>query len=66
MFESLQQMAKMLDTQDKQDGGESKEDKGVLNFHIILIGSSSSSRLIDIRDDLNLFSINREYALLRC
>lgn len=33
MFESLQQMAKMSDG---QDGG--AEDKGILNFHVILIG----------------------------
>jgi exocyst complex component 1 len=34
MFESLQQMAKMSDGQ--EIGG--PEDKGVLNFHVILIG----------------------------
>lgn len=35
MFESLQQMAKMSDGQ--EPGG--TEDKGVLNFHVILIGA---------------------------
>ncbi len=36
MFESLQHMAKM-------DGAESQsaEDKGILNYHVILIGESN-------------------------
>ena len=37
MFESLQQMAKMSDVGGAKDG---EEDKGVLNFHVILIGAS--------------------------
>jgi hypothetical protein len=38
MFESLQQMAKMSDIQHSRDG-QQEEDKGVLNFHVILIGA---------------------------
>lgn len=65
MFESLQQMAKMSDVQEAGGG----EDKGVLNFHVILIGAQliiASLGLCSLfLSGRSAFAI-REYALLYC
>lgn len=52
MFESLQQMAKM---------DSESEEKGQLNYHVILIGGSNVTRAITY-----LTAHNREHASFRC